>query len=93
MLKNPVILSRLLAVTHWLPLHALISTCREFRQNFARRELRDVILSRFVPGYRLCLGDRDVAELSVDITIEDLALFRELHTVSKLVSFDILLAS
>lgn len=82
MLENPVILSHLLTATQWLPFHTLISTRKEFRQNFARSELRDVILSRFVPGYMLCLGNRAIEELSVDITIEDLALFRESQTSS-----------
>lgn len=81
MLNNTVILSRLSAVTPWPSFQALISTCKEFRQIFARPELRDVILSRFVPGYKLCLGNRDLAELSVDITIEDINLLRK-HYVS-----------
>ena len=81
MLNHPVILSRLSAITQWLSFHALISTCSEFRQILARPELRDVILSRFVPGYKLCLGNREVVELSVDITIEDIALIRK-HCLS-----------
>ena len=77
MLKSPHILSRLLELLPWSSFHALICTCRDFRRIYSQPELRDVVLSRFVPGYKLCLGNRDVAELSVDVTLEDLALFRK----------------
>ena len=77
MLESPHILSCFLEAMPWSSFDALISTCRDFRQIFTVPELRDVILSRFIPGYRLCLGNRDVAELAVDINIQDLALFRE----------------
>ncbi|GJE88700.1 hypothetical protein PsYK624_047830 [Phanerochaete sordida] len=75
MLHDPSMLSALLGALQWPSFHALISTCRTFRRTFTRPELRDVIFSHFVPGYSLALGSRQVAELSVDITIEDLALF------------------
>lgn len=75
MVHDPSMLSALLGALQWPSFHALISTCRTFRRTFTRPELRDVIFSRFVPGYSFALGSRQVAELSVDITIEDLALF------------------
>jgi hypothetical protein len=77
MLRSPDILSCLVEAMAWSSFHALISTCKDFRQIQAEPVSRDVILARFVPGYKLCFGNRDVAELSVDITIEDLVLFRE----------------
>ena len=81
MLHDPFILSRLLAALQWSSFHSLLSACRDFRQVFSRLALRDVILSGFVPGYKLALGNRQIADLSVDITIEDLALFRTFLSV------------
>lgn len=79
MLGTPTILARLISHMPWSSFHALISTCREHRRIFYKPQLRDAILERYVPGYRLCLGTRDVAEFAIDIATEDLAVFRELH--------------
>lgn len=81
MLGTPTILARLISHMPWSLFHALMSTCREHRRIFYKPQLRDAILERYVPGYRLCLGNRDVAEFAIDITTEDLAVFREFHVL------------
>lgn len=78
MLTDPRLLARLLSVLSWQSFHALVSTCRTYRATFSSPKLRNAVLSRFVPGYRLCLADREAVEVAVDVSLHDLAIFGEL---------------
>lgn len=76
--KHPAVLARLLTALPWHSFHSLLGTCREFRELLARTELRDVILSAYVPGYRACLGHSSTHGLQLlDIDMSDLALLSE----------------
>lgn len=77
-LKHPAVLARLLSALPWHSCHSLLGTCREFRELLARTELRDIILSEYVPGYRACLGHSSTDGLQLlDIDMSDLALLSE----------------
>ncbi|KAJ7903417.1 hypothetical protein B0H14DRAFT_2427223 [Mycena olivaceomarginata] len=59
----------------WRACWALLSTCRDFRDFFSYSELKDVMLSRFVPGYSACLAVSDPLRLqNVTVTFTDLNL-------------------
>ncbi|KAL4064401.1 hypothetical protein V8B97DRAFT_2023430 [Scleroderma yunnanense] len=74
-LRNPRILAHLLQFTSWGDLNALLATCSHIRRIWDNRELRDVILSHYVHGYRLAIRYRDLALLQdIDLTIKDLDL-------------------
>lgn len=77
MLTDARMLAPLLFATSWQAFHALINTCQTFRRIFATSTLKNLILSRFVPGYRLSLGDRYTMGQSIDISLLDLAAFGE----------------
>lgn len=75
-LEHPRILSHMLQYLAWEDFHAFASTCRSFRQIVMHSSYRDMILSRFVPGYRYSLRFRDFHQYrEVDIDMHDLALF------------------
>lgn len=77
-LREPRILYRLVERLPWRAFHALTSTCREFRHLMDQTDLRDVILSQYVPGYRACLGHAgSERDNTVDVDMSDLALLRE----------------
>ena len=77
-LNDPVVLARMLSTLPWRSFHALTGICREFRELLARHELRDVILSEYVPGYRACLGHASTHNLDLlDVDMSDLALLSE----------------
>lgn len=76
-LRNPRILARLLHFMPWSDLNAFLATCSHIRRIWDNRELRDVILSQYVHGYRHALRHRDLALFQdVDLTIQDLDLLR-----------------
>ncbi|KAJ7170840.1 hypothetical protein C8R43DRAFT_1231566 [Mycena crocata] len=82
-LKAPHILASLIAHLGWNACRALLSTCRDFRDFFSCPELKDVILSRFVPGYAVCLRISDPLRLQiVPVTLADLNLLKVSQTVS-----------
>ncbi|KAF7797317.1 hypothetical protein EIP86_008512 [Pleurotus ostreatoroseus] len=75
--NDPVVLARMLSTLPWRSFHALTGTCREFRELLARKELRDTILSEYVPGYRACLGHASTHNLDLlDVDLSDLALLK-----------------
>ncbi|KAH7918959.1 hypothetical protein BV22DRAFT_1041326 [Leucogyrophana mollusca] len=74
-LQHPHILARLLHFTPWADFYALASTCVEIRHLWDVRELKDVILSQYVPSYRSALRQRDLLRFQdVDVTLHDLDL-------------------
>ena len=77
MLQDADLLARFLPMISWRSFHALASTCRQLRHLMNRMDLRDVILSHYVPGYRTCLvhASADRTHI-VDVDMHDLALFR-----------------
>ncbi|KAJ7104035.1 hypothetical protein B0H15DRAFT_808183 [Mycena belliarum] len=82
LVKNPHILTSLLAQLSWRACWALLGTCRDCRDFFSFSELKDVILSRFVPGYAICLRISDSVRLqSVPVTLADLHLLMISQTV------------
>lgn len=71
-------LALLIEYTLWDDLYALASTCRQFRHIMREPELKDVILSRFIPGYQYGLQNRDPQRFQ-DVE----ASIRELHLLSE----------
>ncbi|KIM67555.1 hypothetical protein SCLCIDRAFT_1210207 [Scleroderma citrinum Foug A] len=73
--RNPRILARLLYFMPWSDLNAFLATCSHIRRIWDNHELRDVILSQYVHGYRHAIRHRDLALFQdVDLTIQDLDL-------------------
>ncbi|KAJ7285118.1 hypothetical protein C8J57DRAFT_1170361 [Mycena rebaudengoi] len=84
-LLHPRILASLLSQVGWRACWTLVNTCRNFRNFFASSELKDVILSRFVPGYAACLRISDPLRLqNVPVTLTDLHLLTISQTVAPL---------
>ncbi|KAG1744121.1 uncharacterized protein EDB91DRAFT_1124549 [Suillus paluster] len=74
-LKQPNVLERLLQFIPWADFYALLSTCSDMRRLWDTRDLRDVILSHFVPGYGYALMYRDLSNYQdMDISLQDLDL-------------------
>ncbi|KAG6334412.1 hypothetical protein ID866_4681 [Astraeus odoratus] len=72
---NPRILSRIVQATPWADFKSFLGTCSQIRHTWTVRELKDVILSYYVAGYRQALRHRDLALFQdVDVTIQDLDL-------------------
>ncbi|CAK5269448.1 unnamed protein product [Mycena citricolor] len=71
--KQPRVLAMLLACSSWATAWALFNTCRDIRDFIYCPELRDVILSRFVPDYAACLRVSDPRRLTkVPIALTEL---------------------
>ncbi|KAJ7761900.1 hypothetical protein DFH07DRAFT_771219 [Mycena maculata] len=82
LVKHPHILASLLAQLSWRACWDLLSTCRDCRNFFSCPELKDVILSRFVPGYQACIRISDPLRLqTVPVTLSDLHLLMISQTV------------
>lgn len=74
-LRNPRILTRILHLIPWRDFNSLLCTCAPIRRIWDIREIRDLVLSRYVYGYRQALRLRDLALFQdVDTTIQDLNL-------------------
>ncbi|KAH0833040.1 hypothetical protein J3R83DRAFT_12031 [Lanmaoa asiatica] len=74
-LRQPRLLARILHFAAWDDLYALFATCSGIRHLWTSRDIRDVIFSRYLPGYRVALRQRDPAALqAVDVTLHDLHL-------------------
>lgn len=74
-LKQPHVLETLLQFIPWTDLYALLSTCADMRRLWDTRDIRDVILSHFVPGYSYALRYRDLSNYQdMDISLQDLDL-------------------
>ncbi|KAH9960858.1 hypothetical protein BC827DRAFT_1132547 [Russula dissimulans] len=75
-LQEPRILANVLRYTYWHDFHTLALTCTPCSNVLQRPELRDVVLSAFVPGYRDCLrlADPD-APCDINIELDDLNHF------------------
>jgi hypothetical protein len=67
------ILRAILASLEWADVYALLTTCRTLVDSFQTLSLRDVVLSRFVPGYAQCLRVKDMQFYQdIPITVYDL---------------------
>ena len=76
-LTRPHILACLLQYLPWSDFYLLLSTCADMRRLWDNRDLRDVIFSQFVPGYRYALTHRDFSKShDIDISLQDLDLLR-----------------
>ena len=74
-LRRPRILAILTRFIAWDDLYALFATCSGIRHLWDLQDIRDVILSRYLPGYRASLRYRDLSSLqAVDVTLHDLRL-------------------
>ncbi|KAH9481579.1 hypothetical protein JR316_0006106 [Psilocybe cubensis] len=75
LLKNPPILAALLAHMDWVDVYSVLSTCKPLRAIFQDPALRDVVLSRFVPGYAYAVRVRDMNQYQdVQVSVHDLDL-------------------
>ena len=74
--SHPIILHCLLSYIGWREFNAVMRTCRKLRNLFRRSEVKNVIISWFVPGYRF--EGRDQAEDEVPIDLIDLEALSEL---------------
>ena len=73
--EYPQVLRCLLKYISWNDFHSFASTCRHFRLLISHPDFRDVILSHYIPGYRLALSFRDLNQYrEVQIDMHDLAL-------------------
>jgi hypothetical protein len=75
----PRVLYSLLLTVDWRDLHTVLNSCSAARSLFRSPDLRDIILTRFIPGYQFCHREHDVY-----VSIHDLDLFRELRLSSEL---------
>jgi len=74
-LQNPSVLAAFISHLDWVELHPLFITCKTLREVFRESALRDVVLSRYVPGYSHCLLSRDMNHYQdVQVSIHDLDL-------------------
>ncbi|KAF5359334.1 hypothetical protein D9756_003251 [Leucocoprinus leucothites] len=73
--KTPAVLAGLAARLDWPDLLSLLNTCRDCRHVFRNVILRDLLLSRLVPGFAEALRFRDLANYrDVPIDLHDLDL-------------------
>lgn len=76
-LQIPSVLAAFVSHLDWFELHPLFITCKTLRELFRESALRDVVLSRYVPGYTHCLRIRDMNHYQdVQVSIHDLDLLR-----------------
>ncbi|KAJ7650127.1 hypothetical protein FB45DRAFT_730557 [Roridomyces roridus] len=81
-LMQPRVLASLLGQIGWRTCWAFLSTCSDFRRIFSYSDLRDVILSCFVPGFRASLRSSDPSRFqTVPVTLTDLNLLMISQTV------------
>lgn len=74
-LRQPRLLARILRFTNWDDIYALFATCAGIRHLWASRDIRDVILSHFLPCFRTAVRQRDISALQdIDVTLLDLHL-------------------
>ncbi|KAF9565409.1 hypothetical protein CPC08DRAFT_189092 [Agrocybe pediades] len=71
----PPALAALLAYLDWADAYSLFATCKTFREVLKELPLRDVVLSRYVPGYAYAMKSRDMSRYhDVPVSIHDLDL-------------------
>lgn len=77
-IKCPQALASLLENLPWVDFHALTCTSRDFRNILRNTEVKDVVLARYVPGYRWCVENCDMQNFrDVSTTITQLDLLCE----------------
>ena len=77
-LKLPKVLAGLIEHLAWVYFYTLTCTCRNFRYILRIPELKDIVLSQYVPGYKLCLPHRDMLRFrDVPIAIPHLDSLRK----------------
>ena len=74
--SHPAILQCLLSCIGWREFHAVMRTCRHLRDVFNKPDVKNIILSSFVPGYRF--EGRNPVEDEVHIDLTDLEALSEL---------------
>ncbi|KAH6913171.1 hypothetical protein BKA70DRAFT_715165 [Coprinopsis sp. MPI-PUGE-AT-0042] len=73
LLSTSSILHVIVALLDWADVYSLLTSCRRLTDTFQSLPLRDVVLSRFVPGYAQCLRVRDMQFYQdIPITVFDL---------------------
>ncbi|KAI0062266.1 hypothetical protein BV25DRAFT_665226 [Artomyces pyxidatus] len=83
LLQKPSILHRFLLYTPWDDFRALAQASKESRNILRHPELKDVVLSRFVPGYSYCLRYADMQSFrEVEVGFYHLDLFMASQQVS-----------
>lgn len=80
--QEPRILANFLRYIQWHDFRSLALTCTACRNVLHHPELRNVVLSAFVPGFRYCLrhADLDSQSQDIDIQFHDLNDFSECRT-------------
>jgi hypothetical protein len=77
-IKRPQVLANLLDHLPWVYFYTLTCTCRDFRYILRSPDLKDVVLAQYVPGYKLCIENRDMQRFQdVPTTITHLDLLCE----------------
>jgi hypothetical protein len=80
LLRDPRILANFLRYLHWDDFHSLFLTCAAYSHLLRHPNLRDVVLSVYVPGYSYCLRHTDIhARTSITVQFSDLSQFSEYH--------------
>ncbi|RDB25937.1 hypothetical protein Hypma_006652 [Hypsizygus marmoreus] len=72
---HPPVLARLLVHLDWTTLHAFLDSSADARNLFHDVALRDLILARFIPGFKTCIPNRHLVDRHPQISIYDLHLF------------------
>lgn len=80
-LKHPQVLTRLLDQLPWVYFYTLTCTCRDFRYILQHPDLKDVVLSQYLPGYKIWIETRVMQRFKdVPTTITHLDLLCELNS-------------
>ncbi|KAF4571244.1 hypothetical protein EYR36_008573 [Pleurotus pulmonarius] len=73
--QNPRVLARLLRFMSWTDFLSFAGTCRDLMNLLGPLETKDVVLSRFIPGYSDALRGRDLRRFrDVSMSLHDLNL-------------------
>ena len=80
-LQEPRILTNFLRYVHWNDFQSLVLTCTPYSRVLQHPNLRDIVLSAYVPGYSYCLRHADInARSSIAVQFDDLSHFSEHST-------------
>lgn len=66
--SQPRILHNLLSFLSWTEFYAVSLTCRDSRQIFRNPHVKDVVLSRFVPGYSSSSTEGEDEDVRISLT-------------------------
>lgn len=80
-LQEPRILANFLRYVRWDDFQSLVQTCAAYSHVLQHPNLRDVVLSAYVPGYSYCLHHADIdTRRSIAVQFSDLNHFSEYST-------------